>query len=437
MEWYHNLRIVLSVEDKLPFLEQPIPALPVPAKGQNLEHLGAYDMLKELKTLYAQQADQELFQTVREFHVCKQEEGQSVSSYILKMKSCIDNLERLGHAMTQNLSVSLILVSLGKKYDGFVQNYNMHNMRKTATEFHAMLKLHEQTLPPKEEKSNTARHGSIHDESNYSSKVLFVDYALESAARILNMVPTKKVEKTPYEVWHGQVPKLSYLKVWGCETLVKRDTLTKPDKLEPRSIKCIFVGYPKEGWSTRTRRAPYRMCLYIDAEEYELGDLDEPANYKAALLESESDKWLNAMNVEMQSMKDNEVWKTIPMQEKPKCSKSQGASTPAEIQRMQNSPYASAVRSIMYAVRCTHPDVAFAQNLTSRFQQNPVEVHWTTVKNILKYLHNTKDMFLVYGGDTKRELRVSCYTDDGYLADADDMKSQTGYVFVLNGGAVC
>nr|GEU85204.1 hypothetical protein [Tanacetum cinerariifolium] len=72
------------------------------------------------------------------------------------------------------------------------------------------------------------------------------NYALETAARILNMVPTKNVEKTPYEVWHGQAPKLSYLKVWGCETLVKQDTLTKPDKLEPRSIKCIFIGYPKE-----------------------------------------------------------------------------------------------------------------------------------------------------------------------------------------------
>ncbi|GJX29089.1 zinc finger, CCHC-type containing protein [Tanacetum coccineum] len=184
MEWYRNLRIVLSTEDKLPFLEQPIPTLPVPPEGQanppdvvtthqawvkaqkeiaglmlmtmdpdiqkNLEHLGAYDMLKELKTLYVQQADQELLQTVREFHACKQEEGQSVSSYVLKMKSYIDNLERLGHAMTQNLSVSLILVSLRKEYDGFVQNYNMHSMGKTVTELHAMLKLHEQTLPPKE-----------------------------------------------------------------------------------------------------------------------------------------------------------------------------------------------------------------------------------------------------------------------------------------------
>nr|GEZ09674.1 hypothetical protein [Tanacetum cinerariifolium] len=56
----------------------------------------------------------------------------------------------------------------------------------------------------------------------------FWDYALETVARILNMVPTKKVEKIPYEVWHGKAPKLSYLKVLGCVALVKRDTLTKP-----------------------------------------------------------------------------------------------------------------------------------------------------------------------------------------------------------------
>ncbi|GJV17894.1 retrotransposon protein, putative, ty1-copia subclass [Tanacetum coccineum] len=339
--------------------------------------------------------------------------------------------------------------------------------------------------------------------------------------------------------------------------------------------------------STRTRRPTDRLCLYIDTEEHELGDLGEPANYRAALLDPESKKWLDAMNVEMQSMKDNDVWvlvelppnartvgskwlfkkktdmdgavyifkarlvakgftqtygvdyeetfspvadirairiliaiaayydyeiwqmdvKTaflnghlfeevymeqpegfvnpkypnhkfgftqnrdepcvyqkasgsyvdiiilyvddillmgnnilmlpdvksylgrsfvvkdlgddayilgikiyhdrskrliglcqsayiekilkryymenskrgmIPMQEKLKLSKSQGASTPAEKQRMQNVPYASAIGSIMYAVRC--------------------EEHWTVVKDILKYLRNTKDMFLVYGG---------------------------------------
>nr|GEY33993.1 hypothetical protein [Tanacetum cinerariifolium] len=94
------------------------------------------------------------------------------------------------------------------------------------------------------------------------------------------------------------------------------------------------------------------------------------------------------------------------------------------------------LRSIMYVMRCTHPDVAFAQNMTSHFQQNPGEEHWTAVKNILKYLRNTNDMFLVYGGNMEQQLRVSCYTNVGYLTDADNLKLQIGYVFVLNGGVV-
>ncbi|GJZ53297.1 retrotransposon protein, putative, ty1-copia subclass [Tanacetum coccineum] len=149
---------------------------------------------------------------------------------------------------------------------------------------------------------------------------------------------------------------------------------------------------------------------------------------------------------------------SIPMQEKLRLSKSQGASTPAGLKFMQNVPYASAMGFIMYPLRCTRPDVAFAQNITSRFQQNPGDLHWTTVKNILKYLRNTKDMFLVYGdwicvrfkwrntkdmflvygGDLKRELKVSCYTDAGYLTDADDLKCQTGYIkkFIFGLGVV-
>nr|GEU60022.1 RNA-directed DNA polymerase, eukaryota [Tanacetum cinerariifolium] len=391
-----------------------------PEIQRNLEPLHAHEMLRELKTLFAQQAEQELLQTTRDFHSYRQEEGQSVSSYVLKMKGYIDNLEHLGHPVTLSLGVSLILIGLCKEYNGFVQNYNMHIMGKTVNELHAMLKLYEQTLSKINAPAlNTVRAGkaqkgvisvsrlyedsfvnhfvdntiqvyknnvvyfsaiprdgifeidlsnsltnesSIYAVSNKRAKLdldfallwhcrlghiskkrieklqhdglldssdlrafkkcvscmsgkmarepyihqvekakdllglihtdevenqlgktikslrsdrggeymsqEFLDhlkdhgiiahrtppytsphngdYALETAARIHNMVPTKKVEKTPYEVWHGKAPKLSYLKVWGCEVLVKRDTLTKPHKLEPRSIKCIFVGYPKK-----------------------------------------------------------------------------------------------------------------------------------------------------------------------------------------------
>nr|WP_301002338.1 Ty1/Copia family ribonuclease HI [Bifidobacterium longum] len=72
--------------------------------------------------------------------------------------------------------------------------------------------------------------------------------------------------------------------------------------------------------------------------------------------------------------------------------------------------------------------------MTSRYQSDPGERHWIAVKNILKYLRRTKEMFLVYGGE--EELVVRGYTDASFQTDKDDSRSQSGYVFCLNGGAV-
>ena len=69
-----------------------------------------------------------------------------------------------------------------------------------------------------------------------------------------------------------------------------------------------------------------------------------------------------------------------------------------------------------------------------RYQSNPGVDHWTALKNILKCLKRTKDMFLVYGGD--KELVVNGYVDASFDTDLDDSKSQTRYMFILNGGAV-
>ncbi|GJR16017.1 retrotransposon protein, putative, ty1-copia subclass [Tanacetum coccineum] len=88
---------------------------------------------------------------------------------------------------------------------------------------------------------------------------------------------------------------------------------------------------------------------------------------------------------------------TIPMQPNVDLRKSQGPSTPAEVKRMKGVPYALAVGSIMYIVRY---------------------------------------MFLVYGGDSTTELGVTCYTDASWETDQDDLRSQTGFVFVMNGGVV-
>nr|GEY92561.1 hypothetical protein [Tanacetum cinerariifolium] len=138
----------------------------------------------------------------------------------------------------------------------------------------------------------------------------FWDYALESVVRILNIVPTNKA-------------------------YVKRDSA---DKLHQRSVKCIFVGYPKEtmGYyfyvppenkvivaseipveskslgspselipvcrSERTTRAPNRLCLNIEVEDDEVGDLGEPANYKVTMLDPDKvvrSKWLYKKKTDM------------------------------------------------------------------------------------------------------------------------------------------
>ena len=71
-------------------------------------------------------------------------------------------------------------------------------------------------------------------QSNLS--ISFWGYTLETATFLLNRIPSKAVEKTPYEIWNGKTPSLSFLKIWGCETYVKRQI----------SDKLLFVGYPKE-----------------------------------------------------------------------------------------------------------------------------------------------------------------------------------------------
>ncbi|GJX03816.1 retrotransposon protein, putative, ty1-copia subclass [Tanacetum coccineum] len=180
----------------------------------------------------------------------------------------------------------------------------------------------------------------------------FWGYALETAARNLNMVPTKKVDRTPYEIWHGKSPMLSYLRFYypqenkifisqnaeffensfmvqeasgshgllemsgsnkGLELIQEEDT--QPSKNTSKEHTDIA---PTEAESQKIRvpirrsagipQVPDRYGYYVDIEEYELVDLNEPPNYKAALADPESDKWLEAMNTEMQSMKDNQVW---------------------------------------------------------------------------------------------------------------------------------
>ena len=69
-------------------------------------------------------------------------------------------------------------------------------------------------------------------------------------------------------------------------------------------------------------------------------------------------------------------------------SKSMCPKTEEERVKISKTPYDSAIGSIMYAIICTRPDVAYALSVCSRYQANPGMTHWSSVKTILKYLRS-------------------------------------------------
>nr|GEU74549.1 retrotransposon protein, putative, Ty1-copia subclass [Tanacetum cinerariifolium] len=396
------------------------------------------------KSKFEREAGVERFDLIQTFYACKQEEGKLVSSYVLKMKGYVKQLESLGYVVSQDISVGLILNGLTSDFARFVRNYNTHNIGTPIVELHALLIEYEKGLPkkdvtpqvmaiqggriqkankksfnskgkgkgignkkdksyipkPKNPKTFAKEHSAKDDTCHHCKEKIknqlkrtikalrsdrggeYIsqefkdylkacgivqqltppytpqhneDYALKTVTYILNMVPTKKVDKTPYELWYGKVPNLSYLKVWGCKALVKRDTL---DKLQQRSVKCIFIGYPietmgyyfyfpsenkivvarytelleknllsqevsgmaeelKEIQDKDISHSKNTSKIHMEVKGFEQPqkevvparrDLNEPGNYKAALLDLKSDNWVDAMNAEIQSMKDNQVW---------------------------------------------------------------------------------------------------------------------------------
>ena len=63
----------------------------------------------------------------------------------------------------------------------------------------------------------------------------------------------------------------------------------------------------------------------------------------------------------------------VPFRVVSSLSANQHPKTPAEIERMSEISYASVVRSLMFAMLCTRPDICFAIGMVSRYQLGPGE----------------------------------------------------------------
>ncbi|GJS87293.1 hypothetical protein Tco_0769929 [Tanacetum coccineum] len=320
--WYRNLRIVLRYEKKIKFVEQLTGPAPDPETADP-DTIDKYYGIVNLEQKFAC-----LMLSIKAIHACKQEEGKSVSSYLLKMKSYLDTLEHLGYVMLNKLGVGLILNSLNKDFDQFIHNYNMHIMGKTIAELHAILKIHEKGIPKKAEtpaglrESRKLKHGAL---SLYMGNGMRA--AVEAIGSFDLIIPRYPKETMGYYFYYSLENKIfvaqnaeffeNSLMVQeasrshgllessgsdrGLELIQEEDTQPSKntseihDEVAPIEVEPQNVEVPIRR-SLRIHQAPDRYGFYVDVEEYELGDLNEPPNYKAALSNLEFDKWLEAMN---------------------------------------------------------------------------------------------------------------------------------------------
>nr|GEZ55736.1 hypothetical protein [Tanacetum cinerariifolium] len=497
---------------------------------RNLESLGASEMLQELKTLFAQQAEQELFQTMREFHSCKQEEGKK-------------RIEKLQH-------------------DGILNSTDLRAFEKCVPCMFGKMERKPYTHQVERAKDQL---GLIYTDVCGAFKIVsrqrasyFVTFTNDFSQN--GLIPQKASEG---------LEDLEIIQEEDTHPFIDTSLNHKEDDLEIDEPQSDIIPIRR---STRTRNAPDRMCLYIDVEEHELGDLDNevwdlvelPPNAKTV-----GSKWLFKKKTDMDgavhtykarlvvkgytqtsvidyeetfspvayirairiliaitTFYDYKIWQmdvktaflngylfeevyieepkgfvnpkypdrkfgftqnrdepcvylkasgsnvtflilyvddilimgnNIPMLQDVKsylgmCFAMKDLGEAAYILRIKiyrdrsqrliglcHSAYIEKIlkryhmenskhrRFIMYVVRCTRPDVAFAPNITSRFQQNPDDLYWTTVKNILKYLRNTKDMFLVYEGaidwkNAKQSIFAASSAKAEYIAAFDASK---------------
>ncbi|WVZ64163.1 hypothetical protein U9M48_013726, partial [Paspalum notatum var. saurae] len=129
-------------------------------------------------------------------------------------------------------------------------------------------------------------------------------------------------KKTPIEVWSGFPADYSQLRVFGCIAYAHVDN----GKLEPRAIKCIFLGYqsgvkvvqpPQHSIaadrSVRTRKPTRRLIeecnvAYALSVAEKIEGNSEPSNYSEAIISADCNNWVTAMQDEMESLDKNAIY---------------------------------------------------------------------------------------------------------------------------------
>lgn len=89
----------------------------------------------------------------------------------------------------------------------------------------------------------------------------------------------------------------------------------------------------------------------------------------------------------------------------------------------------------MFVAQATRPDILYAVNFLSRFNQQPTRAAWTAAKRTMRYLGATKQYKLCYSSQDKRIAPI-VYSDADWAGDTTDRRSTSGALITIGGGPV-
>jgi hypothetical protein len=100
--------------------------------------------------------------------------------------------------------------------------------------------------------------------------------------------------------------------------------------------------------------------------------------------------------------------------------------------------YRGIVGSLGYLVNMTRPDLAWSYSELSKYVQFPGKPHMLAAEHVLRHLRGTYTKFIQYSRDIPSTLQNVLWgaVDSDWAGDTDTRRSHTGYVLMLNGGAI-
>jgi hypothetical protein len=97
--------------------------------------------------------------------------------------------------------------------------------------------------------------------------------------------------------------------------------------------------------------------------------------------------------------------------------------------------YQEIVGTLQYLCTFTRPDLVFATNQLAKHMSNPGKVHMDAAHRVLRYLKGTAHYGLTYTRTSDGNF-LSSYADADWAACTDTRRSYSGYLLMLNGGAI-